>query len=180
MSAFAAAGELLERAVRARVTPGAVVEVGRRSGVEWRAPFGALTYASDSPATADDTIYDLASLTKVISTTTLAMQLVERGAIALDLIQPLLDHSSGLPAHVKMFQTAATRDEFLARILATPKAHSPGSVAVYSDLGFMLLGFLLERAAGATLDAQFAPIAARLGEIGFNPAAALRYRIAPT
>jgi CubicO group peptidase (beta-lactamase class C family) len=180
MTAFAAAGALLERAIRERVTPGAVIEVGRRGSVAWRAPFGALSYAADGAKTSADTIYDLASLTKVISTATIAMRLVERGAIAIDAIRPLLDHSSGLPAHVKLFQTARTREEFRSQILATPPDHPAGTRAVYSDLGFMLLGFLLEDAGGAPLDAQFAPIAQPLGEIGFNPAASLKPRIAPT
>ena len=180
MPTFAAAGALLERATRDRVTPGAVIEVGRRADVLWRAPFGTLTYAPDAPKTAGDTIYDLASLTKVIATTTIAMRLVERGAIELDAIRPLLDHSSGWPAHVKLFQTARNREEFRAQILATALDRAPGTAAVYSDIGFILLGFLLEDAGGAPLDEQFAPIAARLGEIGFNPAASLTPRIAPT
>ena len=75
MSDFAAAGDLVERAIRDRVTPGAVIEVGRRGSVLWRAPFGALTYELDAPRVVDDTIYDLASLTKVISTTSIAMRL---------------------------------------------------------------------------------------------------------
>jgi CubicO group peptidase (beta-lactamase class C family) len=166
---FAAAGALLERAIRERVTPGAVIEVGRRASVVWRAPFGALSYAAERAEDRGDTIYDLASLTKVIRTASIAMRLVERGAIELDAIRPLLDHSSGLPAHVKLFQTARTRDEFRSQILATPLDQPTGTQAVYSDLGFMLLGFLLEDAGGATLDAQFAPIAQHLGEIGFNP-----------
>jgi CubicO group peptidase (beta-lactamase class C family) len=108
------------------------------------------------------------------------MRLVERGAIELESIRALLDHSSGLPAHVKLFQTARSREEFRSQILATPRDYAPGTAAVYSDLGFILLGFLLEDAGGAPLDAQFAPIAQHLGEIGFNPAASLRPRIAPT
>ena len=180
MAARAAAGDLLERAIRERVTPGAVIEIGSRSDVRWRGAFGNLTYAPDAPKTVDDTIYDLASLTKVIATTSVAMELVERGAIELDAIRPLLDHSSGLPAHVKLFQSAHNPDDFLTQILATPLDHAAGTLAVYSDLGFILLGFLLARAGGAPLDVQCAPLAARLGEIGFNPSASLIPRIAPT
>ncbi len=180
MSAFNAAAEVVERAVRDRVTPGAVIEVGSRQEVRWRAAFGGLTYEPHGPATEENTIYDLASLTKVISTATIAMRLVERGAIALDEIRHLLDHSSGLPAHVKLFETAANRDEFLTQILATPLDFARGSAAVYSDLGFILLGFELENAGGEPLDAQFAPVATRLGEIGFNPDRSLGPRIAPT
>ena len=180
MPDFVLVEDLVTRAIRERVTPGAVIEVGRRDGVRWRAAFGGLTYDPQGKKTADDTIYDLASLTKVISTASLAMRLVESGAIALDQIRPLLDHSSGLPAHVKLFERASSRETFLAEIRATPLDHPAGSAAVYSDLGFILLGFLLEHAGGAPLDAQFAPIAARLGEICFNPSAEFVPRIAPT
>lgn len=180
MSAFTLVEDLVTHAIRERVTPGAVIEVGRRGSVRWRAALGRLTYDPHGPKTADDTIYDLASLTKVISTASIAMRLVERGAVTLAEIRPLLDHSSGLPAHVKLYQRADSREAFLEEILATPLAHPAGTAAVYSDLGFILLGFLLERAGSAPLDAQFAPIAATLGEIGFNPSAALTPRIAPT
>ncbi|TAK12049.1 MAG: class A beta-lactamase-related serine hydrolase [Acidobacteria bacterium] len=201
MAAFAAAGDLIARAIRDRVTPAATIEVGTTRGVQWRAAFGALTYDAGAPPCADDTIFDLASLTKVIATTSIAMRLVDRGVLSIDtpiesleprwraLITPggdrptlrcLLDHSSGLPAHVALYKTAQTREAFLDQILALDLARTPGVAAEYSDVGFMLLGFLLERAAGATLDAEFAPIAAQLGEIGYRPSRHLRPRIAPT
>lgn len=182
MSAFAAAGDLVERAIRERVTPGAVIEVGSRDAVRWRAAFGGLTYDPDGPRVDDDTIYDLASLTKVIATASIAMRSVDANVISLDTppFRSLLDHSSGLPAHVPLYKQFAGRAEFLNAIRRTKLEHARGEVAVYSDLGFMLLGFMLEFAADATLDELFAPIAERLGEIGFNPAASLKPRIAPT
>ena len=182
MNPFAAAGALLERAIRERVTPGAVVEVGRRADVLWRGHFGALTYAEDAALVTDATIYDLASLTKVIATASIAMRFVDHGIISLDTPpwRSLLDHSSGLPAHVPLYKQFSGRAEFLNAIRRTKLEHDRGEVAVYSDLGFMLLGFMLEFAADATLDEIFAPVASRLGEIGFNPAPEMRARIAPT
>lgn len=177
-----AVAELIERAIRERVTPGAVIEVGRRGSVLWRAPFGALTYEPDAPRVADNTIYDLASLTKVISTATIAMRFVDHGRISLDTppFRSLLDHSSGLPAHLPLYKQFKGRAEYLNAIRRTKLERERGEAAVYSDVGFMLLGFMLEFAADATLDELFAPVAARLGEILFNPPAELRHRIAPT
>lgn len=182
MSAFAAAGDLVERAIRERVTPGAVIEVGSRDAVGWRAAFGGLTYDPDGARVDDDTLYDLASLTKVIATASIAMRSVDSNVISLDTppFRSLLDHSSGLPAHVPLYKQFKGRAEFLNAIRRTKLEHARGEAAVYSDLGFMLLGFMLEFAADATLDELFAPIAERLGEICFNPAAELRHRIAPT
>jgi CubicO group peptidase (beta-lactamase class C family) len=182
MPEFSAAADLIERAIRERVTPGAVIEVGYADAVAWRAAFGHLTYAPDAPAVAEGTIYDLASLTKVIATTSIAMRFVDHGVISLDTApwRSLLDHSSGLPAHVPLYKQFKGRAEFLNAIRRTKLEHERGEVAVYSDLGFMLLGFMLEFAADATLDELFAPIATELGNIGFNPAAALKARIAPT
>lgn len=185
MPAFAAPrnlAELVERAIRDRVTPGAVIEVGRRGSVLWRASFGALTYEPDAPRVVDDTIYDLASLTKVISTTTIAMRFVDQGRISLDTppFRSLLDHSSGLPAHVPLFKQFKGRAEYLNAIRRTKLERERGEAAVYSDLGFMLLGFMLEFAADATLDELFASVAERIGEIRFSPPAELRDRIAPT
>ncbi len=182
MSAFAAAGDLLERAIRERVTPGAVIEVGRRADVVWRRAFGGLTYGGDAAPVEEDTIYDLASLTKVIATASVAMRFVDHGIISLETPpwRSLLDHSSGLPAHVPLYKQFRGRAEFLNAIRRTKLEHERGDVAVYSDLGFMLLGFMLEFAADATLDELFAPLASRLGEIAFTPAAELRPRIAPT
>src|SRR6185436_4983109 len=75
---------VVERGIERRAFPSAVVEVGRRDGVLARQAFGRLTYADDAPPTTEATIYDLASLTKVLATTPRAMQAVEAGARALD------------------------------------------------------------------------------------------------
>src|SRR5688572_24140586 len=90
MSAFAGARDVLRNAIDARAFPAAVVEVGDASAVLWRESFGALTFDPAAAPAANDTIFDLASLTKVLSTTPLVMQLVERGSLGLD--DPVAQH----------------------------------------------------------------------------------------
>ena len=116
--AFDEAGRLLQQAVTERVFPAAVAEIGRETGVLWRETAGALTYDEDAAPTTHDTIFDLASLTKVIATTTLAMRLVDDARLTLDdrvqtrlaewrggdrehvTVRDLLEHASGLTAHL--------------------------------------------------------------------------------
>ena len=169
--AFDRATALLSEAIRARAMPAAVAEVGRRTGRVWTTALGTLSYDAGSRPTTLDTVFDLASLTKVIATTTLAMRAVESGALRLDTpvadvlatwrgddragvtIRHLLDHSSGLPAHRRLWEQARGRDAFEHLIAATPLESVPGTKAVYSDLGFILLGFILADVLGEPLDA---------------------------
>jgi CubicO group peptidase (beta-lactamase class C family) len=131
-----------------------------------------------------ETQFDLASLTKALSTTTLAMMAIEEGALALDdrprsdvSVGELLTHSSGLPAWKAL---GTTRAEVLRAVAAEPLESPPGTVARYSDLGFILLGAAVENALGAPLDAAFARRVAEPLAIGttFNPREPLR--CAPT
>ncbi len=196
---FDAVAALLDEAVARHLTPAAVIEVGSTRDVRWHFETGRLTYAADAPACTRDTIFDLASLTKVIATTSLAMRAVEQDARWLDTsiaaleprwrgadreavtVRQLLDHSSGLPPHVGVFETAHGRAQFLDAIVTMPLAFRPGTESQYSDLGFILLGLLLEARLGAPLDALFAGVAGHLdGPIEFNPAAARMPAIAPT
>ena len=184
-----------------RAFPAASVEVGRVAGPVWRRAFGTLTYDPYAPETTDGTIFDLASLTKVIATTTLAMRAVDAGALNLDdsvrawlpawrgsdremvTIRDLLAHTSGLPAYLPFFRDHTGRAEFEAAICNLPLEYPPRSLATYSDLGFILLGFILEDARGnrsrasgmldptATLAAQFRKIASYMTAepLAFNP-----------
>jgi CubicO group peptidase (beta-lactamase class C family) len=196
---FSTARDLIAGAVERRVTPAAVVEVGRVHGVIWREPFGRLTYAADAPRTGLDTIFDLASLTKVMATTPLVMRAIIEGRLTLDSkvgefldgwadddrrevrVRQLLDHSSGLPAHRKFWESCRGRLEYERALRTVPLERPPGAASVYSDLGFMVLGFMVEMAAGAPLDTQFAALRrAWDGATTFNPSRTLLDRIAPT
>jgi CubicO group peptidase (beta-lactamase class C family) len=196
---FVLAREVLQRAIAERAFPAAVVEVGRSNEVLWREAFGRLSFDADAPSTRDDTIFDLASLTKVLSTATIALRQMERGLIGLDdpvnahiaawnepsrqsvTIRDLLSHCSGLPAYTPFFMHHKGRAEFEAAICATPLEYEPRSRSIYSDLGFMLLGFLLE--AAAPLPVQFDTMRMQMGniqELQFSPPAAWKSRTAPT
>ncbi len=209
MGAFDEAADLIERGVNGHAFPGASVEVGRASGPLWRQAFGAKTYDPYDRAIPDDTIFDLASLTKVIATTTLAMRAVDEGLLALDdtvssrlrewrgadraqvTIRDLLAHASGLPAYLPFFRDHTGRAEFEPAICRTPLEYVPRAQAVYSDLGFILLGFILEDVRktqpgrlepASLLSAQLRKIAGFVSAepLAFNPPRAWRERTTPT
>jgi CubicO group peptidase (beta-lactamase class C family) len=146
-------------------------------------------------------VFDLASLTKVLATTPLIMRLVERGGLALDdpvathislwrdaegqapvTIRDLLAHCSGLPAHVEFFREHKGRAAFEHAICTTPLAYEPRTKSIYSDLGFMLLGFILEDVA-APLALQFDTLMQQMGsiqELQFHPPSQWLSRTAAT
>jgi CubicO group peptidase (beta-lactamase class C family) len=196
----AAARRLLRDAVAQRACPAVVVETGDRRGPVWREAFGALTYEPDAPAASLDTVFDLASLTKVVATTTLVMRAVDAHRLTLDdrvgawlrawrgadrepvTLRDLLAHCAGLTSYVPLYRDCRGRAEFEATICELPLEYPPRTQAVYSDLGFMLLGFILEDATGTSLASQFADIAALVAPepLGFAPPRSWRPRIAPT
>ena len=197
--AFAEARALLAEAAAARVSPALVIEVGRRDAVLWEEAFGHYTYDPGAASTTTDTVFDLASLTKVIATTSIAMRQIEAGRIGFetrvgDLFQRwrtggrehitlrhLLDHSSGLPGISRLWEHAYGRTEFAEALLELPLEHPAGAASVYSDPGFMLLGLVLEEAAEKALDTQFRGFAGLWGpDLTFCPADTLRSLIAPT
>jgi CubicO group peptidase (beta-lactamase class C family) len=173
------------------------VETGTSSGPVWRHAAGRLTYASDAPAADDHTIFDLASLTKVIATTSLAMRHVERGSLflsdhvarrcrhwsgadrALVTVRDLLEHCAGLTGWLPFYREAAGRADVEATIARGALEYAPWTRATYSDLGFMLLGFILEDAGSASIELQCEPLLGELG-IRFRPPAGWRARTAPT
>ncbi len=208
---FDRAAEILLHGILDRAFPAAVAEVGRKDGPIWRRPFGTLTYDAGASDTTNETVFDLASLTKVIATTTLAMRAVDEGLLAVAdplrsrlsewrgtdresvTIRDLLAHCSGLPAYLPFFRDHAGRVEFEPAIAHVPLEYEPRSESVYSDLGFMLLGFILEDARGAsrqpgrfdpsvTLASQFRRIASFITAepLTFNPPRPWRPRTAPT
>ncbi len=189
---------VVDELVKRRAFPGAVVAVGREGALVHLSAHGRLSYEADAPAVQADTIYDLASLTKVVVTTTLAMKYVDSGQLFLDrpisvylpaasggfgdVVTPwhLLSHSSGLdwgaPLHLKI----EGRPAYVERILQMDLVYEPGSRSLYSDLGFILLGEILERIGGAPLE----ELATRhvLGPLGMRDTSYLPppERIAPT
>jgi CubicO group peptidase (beta-lactamase class C family) len=198
-SDFAAARQILQRALADRAFPAAVIEVGDGHQAVWREAFGRLTFEPDAAPAAADTIFDLGSLTKVLATTALVMRQVERGILSLDdavarhmpgwrdegavvvTIRDVLSHTAGLPAHVHFYRDHHGRAAFETAILETSRAYQPRTASVYSDLGFMLLGFILDSI--APLAAQFDTLRVHMGNIQdlqFNPPALWKPRTAPT
>jgi serine-type D-Ala-D-Ala carboxypeptidase len=196
---FNAARDVLQKAVAARVFPAAVVEVGEAGRPLWREAFGRCSFDDNAALAVDDTIFDLASLTKVLATAPLVMQRVERGLLGLDdrvgrhlahwrdasgadvTIRDLLSHCGGLPAHRPFYLEHRGRAAYERAICGLPLEYTPRSKAVYSDLGFMLLGFMLEDS--APLATQFDTLRLQMGaiqELQFNPPAAWKTRAAPT
>jgi CubicO group peptidase (beta-lactamase class C family) len=179
MRAFPRTLATLERAVRTGAVPGAVIAVADGGAERLVRAVGRAALVPRPRRTTVDTVYDLASLTKVLCTTTLAMIGVARGQLDLDApartlvpelrgrgtqrirLRDLLAHSSGLPAHRPFYEEARGRDAIFDRAAAEPLAYEPRSRSVYSDLGFLVLGRAVERALGARLDRLFAAEVAR-------------------
>jgi CubicO group peptidase (beta-lactamase class C family) len=204
LPAFGEVDRLLEGFRERGAFPGGVIAVGHRGSLVHLHPFGRLTYEADAPRVTTDTLYDLASLTKVVATTTMAMILVDEGRLDLDqpvqellpgfqgpgkeavTVRHLLTHSSGLPATAPLYKEIQGRAAYLERIEAmdlVDLAGPPGSRSVYSDLGIILLGEILERAAGRPFETfvrkrLLDPLGMR--DTLFRPPAGLRPRIAPT
>ncbi|MDP1568540.1 MAG: serine hydrolase domain-containing protein [Vicinamibacterales bacterium] len=196
------AARLLDEAVAAGAFPCAVAEAGAAAGPRWQHVTGRLSWDAGAPAAQAGTVFDLASLTKVLATTTIAMRLLEAGHLDLEdavrtripawrgedrraaTIADLLSHASGLPGHRPYFRTMSGRAAFVDAICAEPLDAPPRTRAAYSDLGFILLGTLLEDAAGETLDRQFARFwsDALPGTPAptYGVAAAARAQVAPT
>ena len=193
MSAHAASrfiAPIVETAIANRIFPGAAIEAGRAGGPIFAFEAGTLSYDTGSRPVSPETIYDLASLTKVIGTAALISGEVATGRMRLNdrvrhwieawtgeerqpvTVRDLLEHASGLPAHRKYFESRRGRASFELAICEEPLDYPPRRRSIYSDPGFMLVGFALERAAGEALDRQFDRWRAR--ELG--PDVALRYR----
>jgi CubicO group peptidase (beta-lactamase class C family) len=198
---LASIDHVVERGLEASGFAGMAVVVGRRDIVLWRRGYGSLTWGHDATrVSADRTMYDLASLTKVVATTAAVMVLYDRGKLHLDdrasrylpelrhgskrniTIRQLLEHRSGFPAGRELSR-ARTPREARSLVLETPLSYPPGSRQIYSDLGADVLGFVVETIAHEPLDAfvrrnVFVPLGMK--STMFRPSASLRARIAPT
>jgi CubicO group peptidase (beta-lactamase class C family) len=215
---FSIAFGLLEKAIAAHTFPACSIAVTFRGELVAHQALGRYTYDPASPEVTTATIFDLASLTKVVATTTMAMILYERGLLDLEApvaaivpefsdgssdedededdeleandarrrevtVRMLLAHSSGLPAYEKLFLRAKTRAQLLHAAFRTPLKAAPGARAEYSDIGFIILGIVLERLADESLDTFcqreiFGPLG--MTHTTFNPAPTLKKSIPPT
>jgi CubicO group peptidase (beta-lactamase class C family) len=200
MTDFASVQDLLAHGVRDRAFPAATIEVGHEGGVRWRKAVGAMTYDAGAQPTGESTVFDLASLTKVLATTPLVMNAVDLGLLDLDepvsgrlnnwrgadretvTVRDLLAHCSGLTAYLPFFRDYRGRVEFERAICELPLEYPPRTQSIYSDLGFMLLGFILEDIARQPLADQFATISGLVAPepLTFRPPASWRPRTAPT
>ncbi|MFQ6616538.1 MAG: glycoside hydrolase family 3 N-terminal domain-containing protein [Fidelibacterota bacterium] len=167
---FLEAKKVLASAIEDSVFPGAQVVVTREGEVLWSYTVGKQTYDPKSPSITEETIYDLASVTKVSATTPLIMKLVERKLLSLDepvyhffptfrgkgketvTVRHLLTHSSGLPAYVRFFEEGVPPEEVVPTIVGTELDFPPGDSTVYSDLGLILTGAIIQKVTGQSLD----------------------------
>ncbi len=189
---------VLERWTADRMIPGAVLAVGRNGVLVPPKAFGLASLEPEERSLAVDAVYDLASLTKVVATTTCALILLEQGLFRLDdmvrhfvpefphegvALRHLLTHTSGLPAWRPLHKEATTPADMMAALYNTPLAYETGARVEYSCLGYILLGELLRRVGGKPLhelaDALvFTPLQMRA--TGYLPGPELRRRAVPT
>ena len=198
--------QVLEDAIAARAFPGCAFGVFAAGEVVLQDALGHFTYDVSGDTVVADTIYDVASLTKVVATTAAAMMLSQRGLLDLDLpvgellpgfivgrppgtfaryvkVRHLLAHNSGLPGYVEFFRTMSTPAELFQACLALPLEGAPGGRAEYSDPGFILLGKALEVIIREPLSRfvrreVFQPL--EMVATGFNPPSRSRKSIPPT
>lgn len=205
---FSSAFSIIRDAIVHHAFPAAVVAVTHEGKLAALRSFGHFAYEQNAEGVTPATLFDLASLTKVLATTTMAMLLYERGLLDLDTpvaaiipefvsaaqtpkdprrpevtLRMLLAHSSGLPAYEKLFLKARTKDELLRAAFTTPLTANPATRAEYSDIGFITLGAALERIAEEPLDRFcqreiFGPLG--MTHTTFNPPPESRKNIPPT
>jgi uncharacterized protein YbbC (DUF1343 family) len=193
--------QLVNKAVQDRQLPGAVVGVVRHGRIAYRRAFGLRGLQPAEAPMTTDTVFDLASLTKPVATATSVMLLLERGRLRLDdpvakhlpefgangkeavTVEQLLTHTSGLLADNEIGDYAHGAERAWERICQLGLKEPPGAKFIYSDVGFIVLGRLVEKLGGRPLDVFarqeiFEPLG--MAETGFLPPAALRERAAPT
>ena len=170
---FPATRRVIDAGLDASAYPAAVIEVGRARGPIWQYAGGHLSSAAGAPAATPASVFDLASLTKVIATSSLILQHVDAGRVSLETpvaevlagwdgvehraiqVRHLLDHSSGLPAHARLWEHGEGRAFYEREIRGLALERRPGEASVYSDPGFILLGFIIEDLGELPLSGQF-------------------------
>jgi uncharacterized protein YbbC (DUF1343 family)/CubicO group peptidase (beta-lactamase class C family) len=200
-SRLAAIAAAVEQAIRAGKTPGAVVLVGHQGQIVYRRAFGYRARVPHKLPMTTATIFDLASLTKIVATTTAVMQLVEQGKIRLEepvadywpefrvngkediTVRELMTHYSGLRPDLDLKPEWSGYETAMKMIVAESPIAPPGTRFIYSDINYATLGELVRRVSGETLDVYCARHIFRLlgmRDTMFKPPASLRRRIAPT
>ena len=200
---FRRALDILKNAIATHAFPACSLAITLSGELVAYKALGRFTYDPASPEAGTESIFDLASLTKVVASTAMAMILYERGLLDLEApitaivpefagddhrrreitLRMLLAHSSGLPAYEKLFLRAKSREDLLQSAFTATLTASPGSRAEYSDIGYIVLGVALERIADESLAAFcqreiFGPLG--MAHTAFNPTPALKNSIPPT
>ena len=198
---LAAVDSIIQQAIADGSIPGAVLIVGHDGKVVYRKAYGNRALEPRRQPMTLDTVFDLASLTKVVATTTAVMQLVEQGKVRLNdpvakylpefaqsgkediAVRQLLTHYSGLEPDLDLKTPWEGKDTGYKMAFAEAPAEPPGSEFIYSDINFIVLGALVERVSGETLDVYaqrhiFAPL--KMTRTRFLPPASWRPRVAPT
>jgi len=198
---FAAVDKIIQKGITDSAFPGAVLLIAQNGIILHKKAFGYLIYDPASPPMQTNTIFDLASVTKVIATTTATMLCYDRGLIKLDdkvskylpkfatigkqhvTIRNLLLHTSGFPPFIRFYTTCKNSNEVIAEIYNTRLDYKPGTKTVYSDLGIITLGKIIEKVTKKTLDKFcadeiFFPLG--MTETFFNPKKEFISRCAPT
>lgn len=193
---------IMKVALAEAVAPGGSLAVGRHGRIVYNKGFGRLDTATASPAVDENSIYDMASLTKVIATTTAAMILEEQGLLDLDrtvasyipefnapdkaaiTVRHIVTHSGGLEAFAPLYRQFKGREQYLEQINTRPLKSLPGAATVYSDWDLILTQLIIEKITGQPLDRfvsekVFAPLG--MTSTMFTPDSAVFWnRIAPT
>jgi CubicO group peptidase (beta-lactamase class C family) len=198
---FTRVDEIIQSAIKDSAFPGAVVLVSKEGEVIYEKAFGHFTYDDTSETVNINTIYDIASLTKVIATATAVMICYDKNLFSLDdpvskyipefaqngkenvTIKNLLLHNSGLPAFKRFYKDYSSVDEVINDIYNTPLSYETGSKTVYSDLGSITLAKIIEQVTGKSFDVFcseeiFNPL--QMNSTVFNPPDSLKYKISPT
>src|SRR5213593_4612694 len=193
--------QVIQSSIAKKELPGAVVLVARHGRVAWRKAYGSRAVEPQREAMTLDTIFDLASLTKIVATATSIMILVEQGKVRLAdpvvkfipemkgdgrdaiTIEQLLTHVSGFAPDFDLKERWIGYDEALKRLYREPLRNAPGTRFVYSDINYITLGEVVHRLSGQMLDEFarrniFVPLGMR--DTSFRPGAGLTARIAPT
>lgn len=200
---FSRAFEILQTGVSDQAFPAASTAITHQGKLVALKAFGRFTYENDSAEVMPESVFDLASVSKVVATTSMAMVLYERGLLDLEAmvvsilpefksedsrrmqitLRMLLAHSSGLPAHQKMYLRSDSRSGIVEQAMKAHLATAPGTRAEYSDIGFIILAAALEQIANESLDMfcqreVFGPLG--MSHTTFNPPTRLRSAIPPT